>query len=154
MADIRIQQNVVRLPIHDYQFKKCKTPAQRKLYIALAARGYSVQTQISIGHGRWKADFMLSEYKLVIDCKEKDRNGNGANSPSRQQQHIGMNRINQTNRVNQSEMDRFLQLHDWEVLRFAEKNIHQELEKVMASIHARVTTQRKGDPIENLIRIT
>lgn len=93
---------------------KCESPIERRLYDALAFRGYAVTSQVPCG--KYRIDLALLGQRIAIEC-----DGKAYHSSPQQKAH-------------DRRKDKYLKDNGWRVLRFSGRMITRDLGKVLQRI--------------------
>ncbi|WP_223254521.1 endonuclease domain-containing protein [Bacillus sp. HNG] len=107
------------VPPIDNQRAKCESPIEVRLYGALTAMGYYVETQVPCG--RYRIDITLPQYKLAIECDGKANHSTPAQKAHdrRKNDHLRKN--------------------GWKVLRFSGRQIYRNMPTVIKRIEKAIS---------------
>jgi very-short-patch-repair endonuclease len=99
---------------------KCESPIERRLYDALAFRGYAVTSQVPCG--KYRIDLALLGPRIAIECDGKAYHS----APQA--------------KARDRRKDKYLKENGWQVLRFSGRQITSDLAKVLQRIDETVQT--------------
>ncbi|MCQ6282130.1 endonuclease domain-containing protein [Bacillus sp. EB600] len=97
---------------------KCESPIERRLYDALAFRGYAVSTQVPCG--KYRIDLALMGPRIAIEC-----DGKAYHSSPEQKAH-------------DKKKNAYLKRNGWQVMRFSGSQITSDLGKVLQRIEEKI----------------
>jgi very-short-patch-repair endonuclease len=97
---------------------KCQSPIERRLYDAMANRGYSVTTQVPCG--KYSIDIALIGPRIAIEC-----DGKAYHSSPDQKAH-------------DKRKNAYLRRKGWKVIRFTGRQINQDLGMILQRIDKEV----------------
>lgn len=98
----------------DDPYKKCESPIERKLYIALLQNGYQVETQTPCGP--YRIDMTIPGARIAIEA-----DGKAYHSSPAQKAH-------------DKRKNEYLKKNGWKVLRVSGRQINREMPKVLRKI--------------------
>jgi very-short-patch-repair endonuclease len=104
----------------DWEYAKCESPIERKLYEALTWSGYNVKAQYVVPPARYRIDLALPQYKIAIEC-----DGRAYHSTPEQKRH-------------DQKKDAYLRRKGWKVLRFPGSVIHANVGDVIQQIEEEI----------------
>lgn len=93
---------------------KCESPIERRLYDALAFRGYAVSTQVPCG--KYRIDLALYGPRIAIEC-----DGKAYHSSKQQKAH-------------DYRKNAYLKRNGWRVMRFSGREINRDMAKILGQI--------------------
>ena len=103
---------------YDWEYRKCESPMERKLFNGLRSRDYFVTTQYNVG--RYRLDMAILNLKIAIEA-----DGKAYHSSPKQKAH-------------DRKRDKYLRSQGWKVLRFSGSQIHNNLNNVLNRIDKEV----------------
>jgi very-short-patch-repair endonuclease len=120
LHQIRLKKNPLSAPHIDYEYVKCESPIERRLYEALKISGYYMKTQYVVPPARYRIDIALPQYKIAIECDGKAYHSTPAQKARDRQK------------------DAYLRSKGWKVLRFSGSMINGSLADVIKRIEEEI----------------
>ncbi len=113
LNEIRVRKTNQQIP-PKFEYQKCESPIESRLYRALVLRGEKVEAQVSCGF--YRIDLVLRKYRIAIEC-----DGKAYHSSEDQKAYDRRKNL-------------YLRKKGWKVLRFTGSSINGKLDIVLAKI--------------------
>lgn len=122
LYQVRLKKNPSPAPHIDYEYIKCESPIERRLYETLKISGYYVKKQYVVPPARYRINIALPQYKIAIECDGKAYHSTPAQKARDRQK------------------DAYLRRKGWKVLRFSGSMINGSLVDAIKRIEEEINT--------------